>query len=180
MTAHRIIDVVGAAELSWAPPDHAVFVAVGGSRRRGTDADREQVMFACAERLERPDGRPVVFVSGGCPQGADRHVELFVEAAGLTLVRFLPALAPEGAPHWLRTGLLHARNTRVVMLGHELLAQVADDRTGGTEDAVKKAHRLGRPVTLLRSNGACVLEHPPVSKRRRGVVSSTKKQEAQR
>jgi hypothetical protein len=111
-------------------------------------------------------GTPVAFVSGGCRQGADRTIELIVEVTKLVLLRFLPAPVAPGAPRWTHTRALHARNTRIVTTAHQVLAQVAPDRTGGTEDAVKKAHRLGRPVLLLRSDGTCAHELPPVSKRR--------------
>lgn len=165
------IDVVGDQEFVWTGTDDPCFVAVIGSRRRDEDSDRGQVLRAAVAVLEREVGlRPVVFVSGGCRKGADRHIELFVEAANLMLVRFLPRDVPEGSPHWIRTRALHDRNTRIVTLAGEVLAQVAPDRTGGTEDAVKKAHRLGRTVTLLNGDDTHTVEHPPVSKRRSCVV----------
>lgn len=165
------IDVVGEQEFTWTGASDACFVAVIGSRRRNEESDREQVLRAVVAVLEREVGRrPVVFVSGGCRKGADRHIELFVEATELTLVRFLPRDVPAGSPHWARTRALHDRNTRIVTLAGEVLAQVAPDRTGGTEDGVKKAHRLGRSVTLLNPDGTLTVEHPPVSKRRSRVV----------
>jgi len=172
--AHELIDVVGWAELPWTPPTDVVLLAVGGSRRRDTAADRDQVLLAVVDRVERARDRPVVLVSGGCAQGADRSAELVAAAMGLTMIRFLPEPAPKGSARWVHTALLHARNSRVVGLGHDLLAQVAADRTGGTEDAVRKAHALGKTVTLLLPDGAIVVESPPVSKRRsRGVPLMT-------
>lgn len=163
------IDVVGEQEFTWTGASDARFVAVIGSRRRDTFADIEQVLVAVAELVDATSG-DVVLVSGGCRKGADNHAEHVAETCGLQMVRFLPCEVPEGSPHWVRTRALHDRNTRIVTLAGEVLAQVAPDRTGGTEDGVKKAHRLGRSVTLLNSDGTLTVEHSPVSKRRSRVV----------
>lgn len=164
-----IVTVVGDDKLEWVPGYIAEYVAVIGSRRRNGPADLEQVLVYIVSRMNSAEaqGRKIVIVSGGASKGADRHAEFVVEAADFDMVRFMPRVTTEGSPCFVRVKALFDRNTRVVELAGSVAAQVHHDRNGGTEDAVKKALRLGRPVELLTDDGSVVSEMPIMKRRRK-------------
>jgi hypothetical protein len=162
-----LIEVVGDDPLTWvAPYSVAAYVAVIGSRRRSTDEDRDQVL-RFIEARDRIHGPKIVLVSGGASKGADRFAEIVAELAEIDLIRFRPRRVSEDAPYYVLVNALFDRNTRIVELAQEVGAQVHSTRKGGTEDAVKKAHILGRPVHILHGDGTISLESPPVRRKRR-------------
>jgi hypothetical protein len=164
-----IHDVRGDAPRLWVPDYPAVMLGVGGSRRRRSADDVDQVLRYVTSAVDAAEvlGRRLVLVSGGCRVGADHSAELVAEVMGLDLLRFLPRDVPSGSPKFVAVVALFDRNTRVVEACERFVAQVSSDRTGGTEDAIKKAHKLGRPVDLLTVDGRVVTEQPPFRPARR-------------
>jgi hypothetical protein len=161
-----IVTVTGDEPLAWEPGYPTFYLAVVGSRRRNGPSDVDQVAARIVhwynEVEKRTSGaKRVVIVSGGASQGADRTAEAVAEASGIDLVRFRPRPVPQGSPYFMFVKALHDRNTRVVELAHAVCAQVHTDRTGDTEDAVKKAHRALKPVELLNADGSVTLERAP-------------------
>lgn len=125
------------------------WLAVAGSRRR---ADREHVETRVAlelARLEAATGGPVGVVSGGA-RGVDSWAVGVARRTGRAWRELLPELGsvPEGAPRWAYTRRYHERNAALAAAGAVLLAFVAPDRTGGTENTLAHARRLGRPVLV--------------------------------
>ncbi|MGE0714089.1 MAG: SLOG family protein [Alphaproteobacteria bacterium] len=113
-------------------------VAVVGSRRR---ADRDAVEAAVAEL---PEGS--IVVSGGC-RGVDAWAEAAARARGLDVVILLPdtsGVRNRGEA----AGRYHERNQRVVDACDRVIAFPSSDRTGGTEDTIRRAARAGKPVEL--------------------------------
>lgn len=104
-------------------------------------------------------------VSGGCPKGGDR----FAEIIALTLVGVefdvawrmdkearQRACKGRKAPITIHNADWsigrHAgfvRNTKIAEDCDILIAVVAPDRTGGTEDTIKKAKKLGKKIVLV-------------------------------
>ena len=162
------LTIVGDDHFEWSPPYPAELLAVIGSRRRNEPADAEQVLLYIAQRVDEAEKRNerVVIVSGGASAGADRHAERIAAAAGLDLICFRPRTVPSGSPYYTFVKALFDRNTRIVETASVIAAQVHADRKGGTEDALKKAHLLGKVVDLLTPNGEVVREFAPAKSRK--------------
>lgn len=109
-----------------------------GSRSR---LDRQTVIDRVAEL---PPGS--VVVSGGC-RGPDKWAEEAAAARGLETAIHLPE-AGKSASRWAATEKFYARNQKIVDDSDVLVAFVAADRTGGTEDTIRRAQKKGIPIIL--------------------------------
>lgn len=107
-------------------------IGIVGSRRRDTEDDYNKVLKAFF-KLWTPGDR---IVSGGCPEGGDRFAEL------IALRHQVPIMIHYAA--WNRIGdkAGFERNTDIANDADILIACVAPDRTGGTEDTIKKFQSL--------------------------------------
>jgi hypothetical protein len=113
-------------------------LAIIGSRKR-TDPE---TVFAYVRQL--PKG--TVIVSGGADgpdtwaseAAAERGLECVVHRPDLTGVRS----RGEASRRY------HERNQRIIDDCDEVLALVDQSRKGGTEDAIKRAVKAGKPVTI--------------------------------
>jgi YspA, cpYpsA-related SLOG family len=114
-------------------------IAIVGSRRR---TDRSAVEAAIRELPPT-----AVVISGGC-RGPDRWAAEAARARRLPVVEHLPELPPAGSPRWAFTRAYHARNQRIVDDCHAVVAFVAPDRLGGTEDTIRRAKAAGKPVQV--------------------------------
>jgi hypothetical protein len=103
-------------------------IGVVGSRRRDSDRDFQLVKAEIIKHL-KPGDR---LVSGGCPRGGDRFAEIVAKKLGLCIIIFYPDWEGLGR----RAGF--ERNTYIARDSDVLIACVAPDRTGGTEDTVRK------------------------------------------
>lgn len=103
-------------------------VGIVGSRRRNKQKDYKQVEETFISVFKRGE---TMIISGGCPRGGDRFAEII--ASALTVPkRIFP-------PNWKlgrHAGFL--RNTKIARWSTVLIACVAQDRKGGTEDTIKK------------------------------------------
>ena len=110
----------------------AKVIGIVGSRRRNTPEDLQMVEGAFSSVYEPGD----TLVSGGCPQGGDRFAEI------LALKRDIPIKIHRA--EWNRYGRSAGfkRNTYIAQDADVLIACVAEDRTGGTEDTIRKFVRL--------------------------------------
>lgn len=115
-------------------------IGIVGSRRRDSDSDF-RLCLAKFQEVYKPGDK---IVSGGCQKGGDRFAEIIARSKGLTItIHHADWNGPDGK----RAGFV--RNTRIVEDCDTLIALVAEDRLGGTEDSVKKALALGKEVILL-------------------------------
>jgi hypothetical protein len=88
-----------------------------------------------------------VVVSGGC-RGVDTWAAEAARARGLMVEEHRPDL--DGVRSRGEVARRHhQRNQRVVDACDCLVAFPAPDRTGGTEDTIRRALRAGKPVRLL-------------------------------
>ena len=113
-------------------------IAIVGSRKR---LDRSSVEKAVA-------GLPpeAVVVSGGC-RGVDAWAASAARFCGLAVVEHRPDLSGvrnrgEAARRY------HDRNQIIADDCDRMIAFPSEDRTGGTEDAIRRAEALGKPVEL--------------------------------
>lgn len=87
-----------------------------------------------------------VVVSGGC-KGVDRWAAEAARARGLAVIEHRPdRLVVKGRGHAAR--LYHERNEQIARDCDRMIAFPSPDRTGGTENAIAHAMRLGKPVEL--------------------------------
>jgi len=113
-------------------------IGIVGTRSR----DDKESYHACLNiftQVYEPEDR---IVSGGCPKGGDRFAEIIAKKYGLTIIIHYP--------NWNKFG--HAagfeRNTKIAKHADVLIAVVSKDRTGGTEDTIKKAKDLNKQIIL--------------------------------
>lgn len=123
-------------------------VAVVGSRRWGK---RQAVLDAIAAL---PAG--TVVVSGAC-EGPDAWAAEAARARGLQVIEFKPDLSglpAHGGRRFEVTKRYHARNQRVADACERVVAFVAADRKGGTEDTIRRARRAGKLVEVVEQGEA--------------------------
>lgn len=103
-------------------------IGVVGSRRRNSDTDKSLVVEKFFSIYEEGD----IICSGLCKTGADKF------ALDIHEKNFIPCLwFPANWPKYkLQAGFI--RNTDIAKFSDILIACVAEDRTGGTEDTIKK------------------------------------------
>ncbi len=120
-------------------------VGIVGSRRRNTPADRALVFEAVAKLYDlHLRGADVLVVSGGCRAGADRFARVACEELDCPILEHLPDITPGMHYHQVVAELM-GRNTLIARDARDLLiALPAPDRTGGTEDTIRKYERLMR------------------------------------
>ena len=103
-------------------------IVIVGTRRKNNVEDYLRLRTIALDYLKNGN----VLISGGCPKGADRYAELLSVEFSLGLI-----LHPAEWDKFGRgAGLL--RNTDIAFESEVLIAMVSDDRTGGTEDTIKK------------------------------------------
>jgi len=115
-------------------------IGIIGSRRRNTDDDHALIWEAFRQIYE--DGDKIC--SGGCPKGGDRFAEIIAQKIGLTernggLIIHRPKSVPSGSPRWTYAKVNYDRNTLIAKDSDIIIACVASDRKGGTEDTIKKS-----------------------------------------
>lgn len=116
-------------------------IGVVGSRRRHSPRDYQLVKSAVLAELEDGDK----LVSGGCPKGADLFAEVIARETGAEIVVHAAQWAKYGRSAGFRQNGLIAADADV------LIACVAKDRTGGTEDTIRKfrmCHPEGKLVLV--------------------------------
>lgn len=139
-------------------------IGIVGSRRRDSDKDFFVLKDAFFEVFQPGDQ----IISGGCPKGGDRFAEVLAlhlgSGRGCTAFLRLGTRArqihlatnpdapitihePRWKEHGKRAGFI--RNAFIAEDSDILLALPAADRTGGTEDTIRRMTGLRKPVTLL-------------------------------
>lgn len=106
-------------------------IVIIGSRRRNEEEDFQIVekRFSCI--YEKGD----LLVSGGCPTGGDHFAELLSAKYNIWMVVWEAKWKIDGV---YRRWAGFARNTTIAKNGDVVIACVAEDRTGGTEDTIRK------------------------------------------
>lgn len=104
-------------------------IGIVGSRRRDGLADLAKTERAFRQVYQ--EGNTIV--SGGCPKGGDRFAEILAKQLNIP-IKVHPA---EWSVYGRGAGF--RRNQFIADDADVLIAVVADDRTGGTEDTIKKA-----------------------------------------
>lgn len=103
-------------------------IGIIGSRRRDSKEDHQKVNAAFHKTYEPGDE----IVSGGCPQGGDRFAENLAKLFQVPIKIYYAQWERLGRSAGFQRNSLIARDADI------LIACVAPDRTGGTEDTIKK------------------------------------------
>lgn len=106
----------------------AKIIGVVGTRRRDSDIDYEMVSEKFFEVYEEGD----IICSGLCPKGADRFAVIIHETYCIPCLWF-PA---NWEKYDNKAGFI--RNTPIARFSDVLIACVAGNRLGGTEDTIEK------------------------------------------
>lgn len=103
-------------------------IGIVGSRRRNTQADLQLVEQKFLDIYRNGD----MIISGGCPEGADRFAEWIAKKHQIPITIIYA--------QWKRMGVRagYVRNGEIAAKSDTLIACVAPDRKGGTEDTIKK------------------------------------------
>jgi hypothetical protein len=114
-------------------------IGIVGSRRRNSQIDKKILLKAFKSIYKEGD----TIVSGGCPTGGDRFAEEIASEYGLPITIHYP--------NWNKLGRAAGfiRNSQIANDCDILLALIAEDRTGGTEDTVRKTNKLNKKIVLL-------------------------------
>ena len=107
-------------------------IGIVGSRRRDTEKDFHKVAKAFFSVYKDEDW----ICSGGCPKGGDRFAEKIAKDEGIPILTFYPKWRKYGRSAGFK------RNTDIAKRVDILIACVAADRTGGTEDTILKFTKL--------------------------------------
>jgi hypothetical protein len=119
-------------------------IGIVGSRRRDAQEDFSACWNAFIKLYEEGDK----IVSGGCPQGGDRFAEIIAEKFGLTIENGgLIIYDADWKQYGKRAGFM--RNTYIAEDADVVIAVVANDRTGGTEDTLKKAMKFHKKIVIV-------------------------------
>ena len=114
-------------------------IGIVGSRRRNTSWDYKECFDIFNEVYEHGD----MLVSGGCSKGGDRFAEQIAKTKGLSITIHFPDWNGRGRSAGFQ------RNTQIANDCDVLIAVVTTDRTGGTEDTIKKCEFLRKKVHLV-------------------------------
>ena len=125
-------------------------IGIIGTRKRDTLQDLALVWEEFRRWYEPGDK----ICSGGCKNGGDRFAEVIANRLNLTeknggLILHLPKGVSRDAPKWKYVKELFARNTLVANDSDIIIACVSLDRTGGTEDTIRKYVKMGKGEVYL-------------------------------
>ena len=126
-------------------------IGIVGTRRRDELADLQLCENAFLEIYKKGDS----IVSGGCPEGGDRFAEGLAQHYGCKIRIYYPDHNQldmglvEVNPRAAYAQINYARNTLIAQSCDVLIAVVAEDRKGGTEDTIKKTLKLGKEVIYV-------------------------------
>jgi len=114
-------------------------IGIIGSRRRWSDGDYYIVEKAFFKIYEMGD----LICSGGCPKGGDRFAEIIAKKYDIPILIF--------KAEWDKFGKSAGfiRNSDIAAKSEMLIACVARDRTGGTEDTIKKFLKIQSKENLV-------------------------------
>jgi cephalosporin-C deacetylase-like acetyl esterase len=118
-------------------------IGIVGSRRRNTSEDFVKLIDVICS-FDSMDN--VAFVSGGCPEGGDLFAEVLAQELNVPIIIHYPDKKElerllnmyEKPFRGAYAKVNYARNTLIARDSDILIALVASDRTGGTEDTIKK------------------------------------------
>lgn len=122
-------------------------LGIVGSRRRNSWIDK------CLIRQRILELKPIQIISGGCSKGADRFAEELAAELNIPIKIVKPKEVAKDASYHERVKAFYDRNLIIAMLSHRLIALVAPDRKGGTENTIQhfKDHKRENDLEIIDS-----------------------------
>lgn len=114
-------------------------IGIVGSRRRDSENDFKIAESVFLSVYKAGD----LIVSGGCKKGGDRFAEIISKKYDVRIIIFNALWAEFGR------GAGFIRNTDIAKFSDILIAVVASDRKGGTEDTIKKFEKIHNKKALI-------------------------------
>lgn len=105
-------------------------LGIVGSRRRNSSEDKAIIKGRILAL------RPTSIISGGCSQGADKFAEELAKELSIPIKIYYPEKVQPGSPRWAYAKVNYARNELIAQDSDRLIALVAPDRKGGTENTI--------------------------------------------
>ena len=130
-------------------------VAMIGSRRY----ENKRKIKETLTNLRRRFGDELIIISGGAHDGADKYARKFAIEFGISYREFNPAHTPKnlysamtesyyGKPY--HASQFHHRNYLIAQACDVMMAFIPyEDRSPGSESAIKAAKRLGKKVIII-------------------------------
>ena len=115
-----------------------MIVGIVGSRRRNEQSDKDLIEKELVKILD--ETKDVIICSGGCPKCGDKFAEQLALKYRLTKKIY----SADWNKHGRIAGFL--RNSTIAETSDILIATPSKDRTGGTEDTIKK-FKKSHPLT---------------------------------
>ncbi|MHA1815972.1 MAG: DUF2493 domain-containing protein [Candidatus Heimdallarchaeaceae archaeon] len=114
-------------------------IGIVGTRRRDNPEAYNKVEESFLEIYEEEDW----IVSGGCGKGGDRFAQVIAKKFGVPILIFYP--------DWNKynTGAGFVRNRDIAIHSDVLIACVAKDRKGGTENTIMNFHKFNKQDVRL-------------------------------
>lgn len=114
-------------------------IGIIGTRRRDTAEAFSKIIAKFFEIYEPGDW----IVSGGCQKGGDRFAEKLAREHGIPIIIF--------HANWkkFKGGAGFIRNEDIAKESGVIIASVSKDRTGGTEDTIKKYQKMDKTEIYL-------------------------------
>ena len=117
-------------------------LGIVGSRRRNKLSDKILI------RKKVKELNPLEIVSGGCKQGADRFAEQITKELRIKKKIFLPE-KPKRMVYHEFVKAFFSRNKQIAEYSDMLIALVAPDRKGGTENTIKHFLKTHNEIDLI-------------------------------
>ena len=114
-------------------------IGIIGSRRRHSIKDLDLTRIAFEKIYTLGD----TIISGGCPTGGDYYAEVIAREKKIPIIIHKAQWAELGRSAGFQ------RNTLIAQDSDILIAVVSEDRTGGTEDTIKKYLKLKKDKLIL-------------------------------
>lgn len=131
-------------------------VGIVGSRRRNSYNDQKMILKLVSMLVSLNPSREVVLVSGGCPKGADNFAAAASRIHRVPIKEWLPIGGPFNSK-WEFAKAAFARNEQIAADSSVGFAQVAADRTGGTENTIGHYLNMRKKVILINDSGGLYL-----------------------
>lgn len=121
-----------------------------GCRKRDSDDEYIKLKSLFKEILTHKKLSDITIVSGGCPKGGDRFAEILANEYDLPICIFYPDKSKmTGNSKGEYTKICYARNLLIAENSDELIAMVAPERRGGTENTIKSYIKLKNKNPIL-------------------------------
>ena len=136
-------------------PGYRMRIAIIGSREYN---NTRKIKTLLAD-LQRKFKEELIIISGGCKEGADKHVKKFSIEFGITYIEYNPAHTPKNlysamSDHYYdkpyHVSQFHHRNNLIAKNCDYMIALVPEGaKASGTASAIKLAQKLDKKVVIL-------------------------------